>query len=130
MGRLDTRTGVAFFLVFWALTFFATRAGLRKMTPIETATTSSIVFPTTVAGGWNGVGIFALLVVFNVASGFVSRGVAAAGLLPVQFFAAVIGSLLAFTIGAVVGLVYGLIDALLIGCGEMLYRFSNASTSA
>jgi ABC-type dipeptide/oligopeptide/nickel transport system permease subunit len=44
--------------------------------------------------------------------------------LPVQFLVAVIGTLLAFTIGSVVGLAYGLIDALLLGCGEMLHRWA------
>jgi hypothetical protein len=130
IGRLDTKTGVAFFAAFWTLTTFVTRAGLRKLAPIEAASTSSIVFQTTIAGGWNGVGVFALLVVVNVVSGFVSRGVAAMSFLPVQFFAAVIGSLLAFTIGAVVGMVYGLIDAALIGCADLLYRVSSGSISA
>ena len=130
MSRLDTKTGVAFFAAFWTLTFFVTRAGLRKLTPLEAASTSSIVFQTTTAGGWNGVGVFAILVVANMVSGFVSRGLAAMSFLPIQFFAAVIGSLLAFTIGATVGMVYGLIDALAIGCGDWLYRSSSASTSS
>ena len=120
MGRLDTGTGMAAFLAFWVLTFFSTRAGLRKMMPIETAPTSSIVFQTTIAGGWNGTGIFASLVVVSLVSGFASRGLSAMSFFPVQFLVAVIGLLLAFTIGSVVGLVYGLIDALLLGCGEML----------
>jgi len=30
----------------------------------------------------------------------------------------------AFTIGSVIGVVYGLIDALLFGCGEMLQRWA------
>jgi hypothetical protein len=124
LGRLDTGTGMAAFLAFWTLTFFSTRAGLRKMMPIETAPTSSIVFQTTIAGGWNGAGIFASLVVVSLVSGFVSRGLAAMSFLPVQFLVAVIGTLLAFTIGSVVGLVYGLIDALLLGCGEMLHRWA------
>jgi hypothetical protein len=126
LGRLDTGTGMAAFLALWALTFYATRAGMRKMTPIETASTSSIVFQTTIAGGWNGTGIFASLVVVSLVSGFASRGLAAMSFLPVQFLVAVIGLLLAFTIGSVVGLMYGLIDALLLGCGEMLDRWARA----
>jgi hypothetical protein len=130
LARLDTKTGVAFFGAFWALTFFITRAGLRKMMPVETASTSSIVFGTTIAGAWNGVGVFAILVSVGLVSGFATRGFEAMRLLPVQFLTAVLGSLLAFTVGAVAGLVYGLVDALLIGCAEMLYRASNASTAA
>ena len=88
------------------------------------ASTVSIVFQTTIAGGWNGTGIFATLVVFGLVSGFVNRGSAAMTFLPVQFLVAVVGTLLAFTIGSVVGMVYGLIDALLLGCGEMLDRWA------
>jgi hypothetical protein len=124
LGRLDTGTGMAAFLAFWTLTYFSTRAGLRKMMPIESAPTSSIVFQTTIAGGWNGAGIFASLVVVSLAWGFANRGLAPMSFLPVQFLVAVIGTLLAFTIGSAVGLVYGLIDALLLGCGEMLDRWA------
>jgi hypothetical protein len=105
LARLDTKTGVA-------------------------ASTSSIVFGTTIAGAWNGVGVFAILVSVGLVSGFATRGFEAMRLLPVQFLTAALGSLPAFTVGAVAGLVYGLVDALLIGCAEMLYRASNASTSA
>jgi len=124
LGRLDTATGMAAFMVFWVLTFFSSRAGLRKMMPNDNAPTVSVVFQTTIAGGWNGTGIFASLIVVSLVSGFASRGVAAIGFLPVQFLVAVIGMLLAFAIGSIIGLAYGLIDALLLGCGEMLDRWA------
>jgi hypothetical protein len=55
LGRLDTQTGVAFFVALWAVTWYATRAGLLKMDPhIEEAASGSVVMWTTVAGGWNG----------------------------------------------------------------------------
>ena len=124
LGRLDTQTGVAFFLALWALTWYATRAGLLKMDPhIEEASSGSVVMWTTVAGGWNGVGIFALLLLAFIVASMFSH---AAGftLVPVLFFVAVLGCALAFTTGAVVGLVFGLTDALLLGCSAALFRWA------
>ena len=130
LGRLDTVSGAAAFAVLWVLTWFATRFGLRTLAPIEEATAATVVMQTTIAGGWNGSAVFVALVVYNVVAGFVTRGASAIALVPVQFFAAVVGVLLAFVVGAIVGLVYGLIDALIVGCGEWLYRFSSVSTSS
>jgi hypothetical protein len=128
LGRLNTQVGVAFFLALWAITWYATRAGLRHMGPrVDDASSETIVYSTTVAGGWNGVGIFALiLLVFLVGSLFSLASHAPVGvtLVPVLFFVAVLGGALAFTTGAVVGLVYGVIDALLLRCGAALFRWA------
>jgi hypothetical protein len=118
---LDTKTGFGFFLILWAITWFATRAGLRQMkTRIEEASATSIVSSTTIAGGWNGIGIWIAIVsgyaIFTLASR--SRALA---LIPLFFLASVLGSLLAFTVGAVVGLVYGLTDALLLRLSAGLF---------
>ena len=78
----------------------------------------------TLLTAWCLTDIFASLIVVRLVSGFASRGVAAIGFLPVQFLVAVIGMLLAFTAGSVIGVFYGLIDALLLGCGEMLDRWA------
>ena len=125
LSRLDTSLGVASFLSLWALTWYATRAGVRQMGPrIEAASSATIVFSTTVAGGLNGVGILAIVPVLAVMSA-VSYGVLRAlGALPVLFLFVVIGGVLAFTIGAVVGLIYGLIDALLLKGGAALFRWT------
>lgn len=85
------------------------------------------VYSTTVAGGWNGVGIFALiLLVFLVGSLFsvTSNAPIGFGLVPLLFFVAVLGSALAFTTGAVAGLAYGVTDALLLRCGAALFRWA------
>ena len=125
LGRLDTSLGVASFLALWALTWYATRAGVRQMGPgIDAASSATIVFSTTVAGGLNGVGILAIVAVLAVMSA-VSNGVARAlGALPVLFLFVVIGGVLAFTIGSVVGLIYGLVDALLLKGGAALFRWT------
>src|SRR4051812_27320767 len=60
LGSLDTVTGVAAFLALWAITWFVTPTGLRKMEPpIDAAGSGAIVMSMTVAGGWNGIAIFA-----------------------------------------------------------------------
>ena len=125
ISRLDTSLGVAFFLSLWALTWYATRAGVRQLGPaIDTASSATIVFSTTVAGGLNGSGILAIVAVLAVMSA-VSNGVPRAlGALPVLFFFVVIGGVLAFTIGAVVGLIYGLVDTLLLKGGAALFRWT------
>ena len=128
LGRLNTALGVAAFLALWAITWFATSKGLYGMEPrVEDASLLTIVESTIVAGGWNGVGIFALILSLSVASILAGNGSGGPALIPVLFFVAVIGSLLAFTIGAVVGLVYGLIDALLLRAGAALFRWASIS---
>lgn len=119
LGRLDTVTGFGFFLLLWAITWFTTRLGLRNMgTPVDDAPSAMIVFSTTVAGGWNGVGIFFIIILVSLMSVLVSGP---RTLVPVLFFASILGSLLAFTVGAVVGLVYGLFDALLLRISAILF---------
>lgn len=125
LGRLDTQAGVAFFLALWAITWYATRAGLRRMEPsIEDASFGTIVFSTTVAGGLNGVGIFAPILLVGFASSVVSRAPGGVAFVPVLVLSAAVGSVLAFTVGAVVGLVFGLIDALLLRCSAALFRWA------
>jgi hypothetical protein len=123
LARLDTTTGVLLFLAFWATTWGATRAGLRKIQPdLDEASSGSMVMSTTVAGGLNGVVIFAILLI-----GFAFRlttGEAGLATLPVLFLTAAIGTTLAFTTGAVVGMAYGLIDAALLGCSAALFRWA------
>jgi hypothetical protein len=126
LSRLDTPTGALIFLALWALTWLVTKAALVKMSPpIDEAGSGSIVMSMTVAGGWNGVGIFAALFVIGPlwTLALHSPGLPA---LPGLLLIGVIGLLLAFTIGAIVGTCYGLVDALLLGCGEMLDRWARA----
>ena len=124
LGRLDTALGVASFLGLWALTWAATRAGLRALESDEDDRGSAaIVMRLTVAGGWNGIGIFGALVfvlLFNLAG----RGTPALAFVPVFFLAVAIGASLAFTIGAVVGFVYGLVDAALLRGAAALFRWT------
>ena len=77
----------------------------------------------TVAGGWNGIGIFGALVfvlLFNLAG----RGAPGLAFVPVFFFGVAIGGSLAFTIGAVVGFAYGLVDAALLRGSAALFRWA------
>ena len=126
LSHLDTATGMLTFAALWALTWFVTNAALVKMNPpIDEAGSGSIVMSMTVAGGWNGVGIFAALFVIGPlwTLALHSPGPLA---LPGLLVIGGIGLPLAFTIGAIVGMCYGLVDALLLGCGEMLDRWARA----
>jgi len=69
LGRLNTAIGVAAFLVLWALTWRITKAALLKMDPpIEDAESGEIVASMIVAGGWNGVAIFAAILLIAFAA--------------------------------------------------------------
>jgi hypothetical protein len=124
LARLDTALGVASFLGLWALTWTATRAGLRALeSDQDDRGSASFVMRLTVAGGWNGIGIFSALVfllLFNLAG----RGTPGLAFVPVFVFAVAIGGSLAFTIGAVVGFGYGLVDAALLRGAAALFRWT------
>jgi hypothetical protein len=118
LARLDTVSGFAFFIVFWILTALTTRGDLRRIGPdVDEPFAPAIVVSTIVAGGWNGVGVF---VIFGVMM-FIRAGLA---LLPALVLVAVIGSLLAFTVGAIAGFLYGLVDAALVAAGAFLFRWA------
>ena len=130
LGRLDTLTGFGVFFVLWATTWCATRVGLRSIgSRVDEATASSVIFSMTVAGGWNGVAVLLLMIVVALVFAL-ARGVAGLSLIPVLFFTSVIGSLLAFTVGAVVGLLYGLADAALLRFGALLFRWAEERSSS
>jgi len=141
LGRLDTALGVAAFLGLWALTWAATRAGLRGFdSDGDDQVSDSMVMRLTVAGGWNGIGIFGALV-FVLLFNLTGRGTPGLAFVPVFFFGVAIGGSLAFTIGAVVGFAYGLVDAALLRGSAALFRWaqgggqeaaflSNSSTTA
>jgi hypothetical protein len=129
LGRLDTALGVASFLGLWALTWTATRGGLRALeSDADDHGQASIVMRLTIAGGWNGIGIFGALMVlalFNLAT----RGPAAFSVVPVFFAGLAVGTSLAFTIGAVVGFAYGLVDAALLSGVAALFRWTQGGLS-
>jgi hypothetical protein len=128
LSRLSTALGVGFFLVFWASTWAATRAGLRALeSDDDDHVAGSIVMRLTVAGGWNGIGIFAVLApgfLFNLAL----HGTPAPAFVPLVVLGGAIGGSLAFTIGAVVGFVYGLVDAALLRGGAALLRWTQGGS--
>jgi hypothetical protein len=131
LSHLDTLLGVGFFLILWALTWTATRAGLRALESDDDDPASvSIVMRLTVAGGWNGIGIFGALFIaflFNLAR----HGTPALTFVPLLVLGIAVGGSLAFTIGAIVGFVYGLVDAALLGGAAALLRWTqgNSATS-
>ena len=121
LHQLDTALGFAAFIILWATTCAATSWGLRYAARPAQAT-DGISFSVAIAGGLNGVMIFAvLLAAFAVRVATASSSPLAA--IPALFFGAVIGSLLAFAIGTTVGLVFGLIDTVLIRMGSALSKW-------
>jgi hypothetical protein len=122
LKQLDTRTGFGFVLILWAITWFATRAGLRRMrVRVQDASVATVVSSMTIAGGWNGVGIWVALIAGYAIVALVSHE---SPRLPFLFLASVLGGLLAFTVGATVGLVYGITDALLVRLSAGLFSIA------
>jgi hypothetical protein len=142
LGLLSTESGAASFLALWALTWYLTRISLRRMTePIENASPMDIVGTAAVAGGLNGVGFYAAVIVVSIVS-WAARGFIALRVAGLLFFAlAVFGGPVSFTVGAVVGTLYGFFETLFLGLGSTLFdrivspiqdeaALSKASTSA
>jgi hypothetical protein len=122
LSRLDTETGAGFFLAFWALTWYITRISLRRMTEsIEHASPTDIVGTAAVAGGWNGVGVYAGVIVISVASSLANHVLDVRGVSVLFFALVVFGGPASFTVGAVVGALYGLFETLFLGVGSMLF---------
>jgi hypothetical protein len=142
LGLLSTESGAAAFLTLWALTWYLTRISLRRMTePIENASPTDIVGTAAVAGGWNGVGVYAGVIVVSVASSLANHVLDVRGVSVLFFALVVFGGPVSFTVGAVVGALYGLFETLFLGVGSMLFdrivhatqddaALSKASTSA
>ncbi len=109
LGRLDTLSGFAAFAAFWCSTAVASRIGLGL---------EGGVGGTTVAGCWNGAFVF--LAAFGVTT-FIRIAadgpMFAAIVLP---FAAMLGAIVAFSIGGIVGAVYAVAEALLFSIGRRL----------
>ena len=129
LSRLDTVTGFGFFAIFWVVTWIATRLGLWQAGAdawSERLPTGAVLMSTTIAGGWNGLFVFALLVarfLVALAGAQEPRMIAA---LPVVFFGSVLGSVIAFTIGTIAGFVYGTVDMLVLLVSGALFRWASA----
>lgn len=126
LKRLDTSIGFAAFVAFWVATWIATRIGLRMAgDAIADRAPSDAVLPSTiVAGGWNGVFVFGILVVGVLFTFVQAQGASALAAAPVFLFAVPLGGLLAFTTGGVVGLAYGLVDTVVRPIGRALHGWA------
>ena len=125
LARLDTTIGFAVFAMLWATTWFATRIGLRYHgSATSDGGWESTLETTIVAGGWNGVFVWLALVIGVMV---MSAGVAPPAAIVSFILAATLGSLLAFTFGGVVGLIYAIVETILIAVGERLVRFVTGS---
>ena len=123
LQQLDTLSGFVLFVVLWTTTWLASRRGLKELGAAPPSA-GAMVMITTVAGAWNGLYLFAvLLAVFLV----IRIGSLGATVAPALIFGAAFGGPLAFTIGAVAGLAYGLLEALLSTVTRRLYRLTVGS---
>jgi hypothetical protein len=128
LRQLDTALGFAAFIILWAVTCAATSWGVRYAArPAQSA--DPLAFSIAISGGWNGVAIFAVLFAVFTVRVAMAGSYPLAGI-PVLFLGVVVGSLLAFTIGTMVGLVFGLIDTVLIRVGSALFEWIEGSDVA
>jgi hypothetical protein len=130
LRRLDTSTGFGLFLVIWATTWLATRRGLLELersASIDIPSSAAIVMSTIVAGAWNGLYVFAALVLGFLAASISTQGPEALRVIPVFAIGSVFGGTVAFTIGAIAGLLYGVVEVLLLGACGRLYRWATSN---
>jgi hypothetical protein len=127
LARLSTASGATAFLALWVLTVCVTRAGLLTLdTGQADAWTGELIMRMIVAGGWNGVGILAaivVLVLFHLATA--AGGPQGVAVVPALVIVGTLGGALAFTIGGIVGCLFGVLDALLFRCGDALFRWAS-----
>src|SRR5439155_19352265 len=109
----------------------AARRQIEIASAVDSASASDVVMATTVAGAWNGVYVFGALVLGSVGIAIRAQGIAigaqgghAVSLLPVVLFGSVFGGMLAFTIGAIAGLVYGVFEVLMRAVCRRLYEWA------
>jgi hypothetical protein len=128
LSRLDSATGFIFFVLFWVATWIATRVGLRHAGDAwsESLPTGAVLMSTTIAGGWNGLFVFAIIVARFLVTLAGTQGVRFAAALPAVFFGSMIGSVIAFTIGTIAGLVYGTVDLVVLLASGALFRWASA----
>jgi hypothetical protein len=113
LHELDTRTGVAFFLLVWTSTWFASRRGLRDQRQSEdNRDREPSIMYTIVAGAWNGVYVYAALLAVAAISATMSHASPVPGLIVIAS-AFPIGAVFAFTIGGIVGFAFGVLEGVL-----------------
>ena len=127
LERSSTSFGIAAFAVLWATTAFSTRYGLRQVQS-SAETRFDAVGWTIIAGGLNGVLVWSVIVLALVgvmlaggsfASGAPSRALPALMLVAI---ALPVGSVVAFTVGVVVGAFYGVLELVLDAGSRRLWR--------
>lgn len=108
LGVLDTLRGFALFAALWLVSLWSARRALAQLPPDAHGT--YIVGRGAFWGGVTGVGFLLALVGLVLVPGVVEEGVQ---LLPFLVIFAGIGSLAAFLVGALVGVVLALLDVAL-----------------
>ena len=127
LSRLGTGIGFVLFAAFWLATWIATRLGLRhagRDSWGDDASIGTVMMSTTIAGAWNGVIVLAVLVVGFFATVVRTQGLSAVSALPVVFFGLVLGGAIAFATGAVAGLLYGVVDLIVLLVSGALLRWT------
>ncbi|HEY2150269.1 MAG TPA: hypothetical protein VGH34_05645 [Vicinamibacterales bacterium] len=140
LGLLDTRIGVAAFMLLWALTWYVTRASVRRWgAPFESASPAQQFMTVVVAGGFNGAAVYLLIVSERLFEALPDHAMSLDGLMRVLALS-LFGLPVSFSVGMVVGVAFGLFEVLIVGVGSMLFdrivapaqddaALSNASTS-
>jgi len=126
LRRLDTPTGFAFFVLFWLLTWIATRVGLRQAgagASSQRLSPDDELMATTIAGGWNGLFVLAVLAVGFFVALARTQGIEAISALPAVLFGFVLGGAVAFATGAIAGLIYGAVDIVVLLVSGALFRW-------
>jgi len=113
LSGLSTLTGLALFVALWVTTVFTTGRAFRGLDVLGDSPPAGAVYRRALRwGAANGVLFFAAVVVILVANTLASAapGVQIGAILTIAAFEGIIGTLFAFAIGAITGLVLATID--------------------
>ena len=123
---LGTGIGLLLFAGLWACTWLTTRWGLRAQAalPRRPQAWGPPLVPTIVAGGWNGLLIFVPLMVTFLIRVATDGQARVLPMLVLLLVGTVIGGGVAFVVGALVGLLYGIAEAFLLGFSDRIYRWT------
>ena len=125
-NRLGTGIGFLLFGGLWACTWLSTRWGLRAQADLPSTPQAwgPRAVPTIVAGGWNGLLLLVPLVAVFLISIMRAEQMDLGRVLVLLVLSVGIGGAVAFAIGALVGFVYSVAEALLLGLGDRVYQWA------
>lgn len=129
LSELSTFIGLGLFGLLWGTTGWCVQQALRKIEwrlPDQSLPTNELLEIGTHWGGYNGIlffgSILAIGTVVVIVSGLAEGHLEILGVLPFAVLGFAVGGIFAWGIGALIGLLLALIDALLIAISKRIFQ--------